>query len=202
MRMKEATWFTDSPRPQDFNLTSLQAVDEAEQSEADQSTQELGEGLKLEDTDQVKEDHVDDKRAEERDEDGEEEGKRTTKASKLMNWLRKMWTAPMGTQLRVQHEEKEDPRTGPHKYPDEADNKHILHEEERFSCTVFTKSFTGRDKFKTHLVRHSEATDFTCDDCGEQCKRKDKLRDHGKRMHNVPRKKERPVVGQGVQGDR
>ena len=147
MRMKEATWFTDSPLPQDFNLTSLQAVDEAEQSEADQSTQELGEGLKLEDTDQVKEDHVDDKRAEERDEDGEEEGKRTTKASKLMNWLRKMWTAPMGTQLRVQHEEKEDPRTGPHKYPDEADNKHILHEEERFSCTVFTKSFTGRDKF-------------------------------------------------------
>jgi hypothetical protein len=53
--MKEATWFTDSPLPQDSNLTSLQAVVKAEQREADQSTQELGEKLKLEDTDQVKE---------------------------------------------------------------------------------------------------------------------------------------------------
>ena len=50
-RMKEATCFTDSPLPQDSNLTSLQAVDKAEQREADQSTQELGEGLELEDTD-------------------------------------------------------------------------------------------------------------------------------------------------------
>ena len=56
--------------------------------------------------------------------------------------------------------------------------------EKRFSCTVCTKSFTGRDKFNTHLARHSQATDFMCDDCGEQCKRKDKLREHGKRMHN------------------
>ena len=47
---------------------------------------------------------------------------------------------------------------------------------------------------KTHLVRHSEAKDFMCDDCGEQCKRKDKLREHGKRMHNVLSKKERPIV--------
>ena len=133
----------------------------------------------------MKEDHVNDKRAEERDEDGREEEKRTTKASILMSWLRKMWTAPRGTQSRVQHEEKEDPRTGPHKDPDEADKKHILHEEERFSCTVCTKSFTGRYKLKTHLARHSEATDIMCDDCGEQCKSKQKLRDHGKRMHNV-----------------
>ena len=65
-------------------------MDEAEQREADQSTQELGEGLELEDIDQVKEDHVDDKRGEQRDEEGEEEEKRTTEASKLMSWPRKM----------------------------------------------------------------------------------------------------------------
>ena len=81
-----------------------QAMDEAEQREADQSTQELDEGLELEDTNQVKEDHVDDKRAGERDEDGQEEEKRTTKASKLMSWLRKMWTAPRGTQSRAGHD--------------------------------------------------------------------------------------------------
>ena len=86
--MKEATCFTDSPLPHDSNLTSLQAVGEAEQREADRCTQELGKGLELEDTDQVKEDHVYDKRAEERDEDGEEEEKRTTKVSELMSWLR------------------------------------------------------------------------------------------------------------------
>ena len=63
--------------------------------------------------------------------------------------------------------------------------KHIGHiqEEKRLSYTVCTKSFNGRDKFKTHLARHSEATDFMCEDCDEQCKRKDKLGDHGKRMH-------------------
>ena len=44
------------------------------------------------------------------------------------------------------------------------------------------------------MVRHSEAKDFMSDDCGEQCKRKDKLGEHGKRMHNVLSKKERPVV--------
>ena len=33
-----------------------------------------------------------------------------------------------------------------------------------------------------------------CDDCGEQCKSKDKLGEHGKRMHNVLSKKERPIV--------
>ena len=44
----------------------------------------------------------------------------------------------------------------------------------------FLALFTGRDKFKTHLLRHSEATD-----CGEQSKSEDKLGEHGKRMHNV-----------------
>ena len=52
------------------------------------------------------------------------------------------------------------------------------------------RALPGGDKLKTNLVRHSEAQDFMCDDCGEQCKRKDKLGEHEKRMH-----KERPVVG-------
>ena len=48
--------------------------------------------------------------------------------------------------------------------------KHIepSHEEERFSCTVCNNRFTGRYQLKTHVARHSEATDFMCDDCGEQ----------------------------------
>ena len=46
-----------------------QAVVETEQREADGSTQELDEGLELVDTDQVKEDNFDDKEAVEGDED-------------------------------------------------------------------------------------------------------------------------------------
>ena len=54
-------------------------------------------------------------------EDGEEEKKNTTMTSKLRSWLRKMWTAPRGTQSRVQQEEEEDPRTGPNKSPGDAE---------------------------------------------------------------------------------
>ena len=117
---------------QKTNLESLQAVVEMEQRGESESSQELDVGLQLHDTDQVIEYHFDDKEVEERN---EEEVKRTTKASTLMSWLRKMWTAPTGTQSRVQHEEKEDPRTGPHKDPDEADEKNIgpMHKEKRFS---------------------------------------------------------------------
>ena len=119
------------------------------------------------------------------EEKNEEEEKRTTKASTWMSWLKKMWITPTGTQSRVQHEEKEDPRTGTHKDPDEADKKNIgpMHEEKRFSCTVCTNSFTGRDQLKTHLARHTEKKDFMCDDCGEQCNREDELGKHGKRRH-------------------
>ena len=89
------------------------------------------------------------------------------------------------------------PRTGPQKDPDEADKKNIgpMQEEKRFSCTVSTQSFTGRYQFKTHRARHSEETDFMCDDCGKQCNREDKLGEHGKRMHNVLSKEERPKEG-------
>ena len=41
-----------------------------------------------------------------------------------------------------------------------------IQEEKRFYCTVCTMSFNGRDKFKTHMARNSEAKDFMCDDCG------------------------------------
>ena len=34
-----------------------------------------------------------------------------------------------------------------------------------------------------------------CDDCGEQCNKEDKLGEHGKRMHNVLSKEERPQEG-------
>ena len=42
---------------------------------------------------------------------------RTTKASTLISWLRKMWTAPTCTQSRVQNEEEENPSTGPNLNP-------------------------------------------------------------------------------------
>ena len=71
-------------------MTSVQAVDEAEQREVDGSTQELDKGLRVDDTKQVTEDHVDGKEAGERDEDGEESKKRASKANKLWNWWRKM----------------------------------------------------------------------------------------------------------------
>ena len=48
-REKEATRFTDSSLPQETNLTSVQAVDETEQREVDGSTQELDEGLRVDD---------------------------------------------------------------------------------------------------------------------------------------------------------
>ena len=74
-------------------MTSVQAVVETEQRECIESTQELDKGLVLYDTEQVKEDHFDFKRAGKRDEDGEAEKKSTTMTSKLRSWLRKMWTA-------------------------------------------------------------------------------------------------------------
>ena len=36
------------------------------------------------------------------------------------------------------------------------------------------------------MVRHSETKDFMCEDCAKQFKRKDKLREHVKRMHSGP----------------
>ena len=116
--------------PQESNLTSVQAVDEAEQREVDGSTQELDKGLEVDDTNQVTEDHVDGKEAGERDEEGEESKKRASKANKLWNWWRKMWTAPRNTQLRSQHEKEDDPGTGPKKDPDEAE-EHQEQEEEK-----------------------------------------------------------------------
>ena len=63
---------------------------EIEQREECESSQELDVGLQLDNTDHMTEHHLDDKRAGGRDMDGEKEEKRTTKASTLMSWLRKM----------------------------------------------------------------------------------------------------------------
>ena len=41
---------------------------------------------------------------------------------------------------------------------------------------------------KAHMVKHSERKDFVCDECGKRFKRKDKMREHVKRMHNEERK--------------
>jgi hypothetical protein len=37
------------------------------------------------------------------------------------------------------------------------------------------------------MVRHSECRDFTCGACGKQFKRKDKLREHLKKVHSGPK---------------
>ena len=79
----------------------------------------------MDDTNQVTEHLFDDKEAGERDEEGEESKKRASKANKLLNWWRKMWTAPRDTHSRSQHEKEDDPRTGPKKDPDEAGKKSV-----------------------------------------------------------------------------
>ena len=55
------------------------------------------------------------------EERNKEEKNRITKASTLMSWLRKMWTAPTCTQSRVQNEEEETPSTGPNMNPGNAE---------------------------------------------------------------------------------
>ena len=75
-RTEEATGFADSPLLQETNLTSVQAVVETEQREVIESTQELDEGLELDDTDQVTDDQFD-------DEDEEEAEEKSPKSSKL-----------------------------------------------------------------------------------------------------------------------
>ena len=93
---------------QKTNSNSLQAVVEIEQRKASESSQELDVGLQLDDTGQVTEYHLDDKKVKESNE-------RASKANKLWNWWRNMWTAPRDTQSN-DIEEKE----VKHKAPDKA----------------------------------------------------------------------------------
>jgi hypothetical protein len=54
-----------------------------------------------------------------------------------------------------------------------------------FLCCV--KSELEKFKFSHVLVcRHSDRRDFKCPSCGNAFKRKDKLKDHQKRMHSKP----------------
>ena len=112
-REKEALNFTDSFHPQDSNLTSVQAMDKAEERELDGSTQESHERLEVEGTKQGIEDHFDGKEA---GENGEKEGsgkKKTPRRGKLWSWWRKMWQASGDLQSAVQQEKENDPRTEP-----------------------------------------------------------------------------------------
>ena len=65
--------------------------------------------------------------------------------------------------------------------------KHIraFHSAKRFQCSECEKAFTGADKLKAHMVKHSDIKEFECDECGKQFKRKDKLKEHAKRMHST-----------------
>merc|ERR1711894_324679 len=38
-------------------------------------------------------------------------------------------------------------------------------------------------KLKAHMVKHSDVKEFECNECGKRFKRKDKLKEHAKRMH-------------------
>ena len=44
-----------------------------------------------------------------------------------------------------------------------------------------------RDKLRLHMLKHTNVRNFMCDLCGKQFKRKDKLKEHAKRMHTPAR---------------
>ena len=45
------------------------------------------------------------------------------------------------------------------------------------------------DKLKLHSLKHTDLREFMCENCGRQFKRRDKLREHVKRMHAPGREK-------------
>lgn len=47
--------------------------------------------------------------------------------------------------------------------------------------------FSRPDKLKLHMLRHTSHREFMCETCGRQFKRKDKLKEHTKRMHSAER---------------
>uniref|UniRef100_A0A6A7G389 PR domain zinc finger protein 10-like isoform X2 n=1 Tax=Hirondellea gigas TaxID=1518452 RepID=A0A6A7G389_9CRUS len=50
-------------------------------------------------------------------------------------------------------------------------------------CPVCGKKQPSTAKLAVHMATHSELREFKCDECGKEFKRKDKLREHQKRMH-------------------
>ncbi|KAG7175338.1 PR domain zinc finger protein 10-like [Homarus americanus] len=55
------------------------------------------------------------------------------------------------------------------------------------TCSICSKEMPSIDKLKIHMLSHSDRRDFLCPDCGKRFKRKDKLREHSKRMHSTER---------------
>ena len=74
-------------------------------------------------TNQVTEDHFDEKGAGKINEDEELGKNKTPRADKLRSWWKKIWPASSDLQSTVRQEEEYDPRTEPDKDPDEADKK-------------------------------------------------------------------------------
>ena len=60
--------------------------------------------------------------------------------------------------------------------------------------------FPRPDKLKLHMLRHSNHREFMCESCGRQFKRKDKLKEHMKRMHHPDREMHAPVHPPHVPG--
>ncbi|XP_064109566.1 PR domain zinc finger protein 10-like [Macrobrachium nipponense] len=54
-------------------------------------------------------------------------------------------------------------------------------------CSICGKEMPSVDKLKIHMLSHSDRRDFLCPDCGKSFKRKDKMREHSKRMHSAER---------------
>ena len=113
---------------------------------ASETSQELDAGLQLDDTGQVTEYHLDDKKVKESNE-------RASKANKLWNWWRNMWTAPRDTQSN-DIEEKE----VKHKAPDEARRPA---KEEMFETDALT--WEGWTVQAGNETKHLE-----CDICGKR----------------------------------
>ena len=52
-------------------------------------------------------------------------------------------------------------------------------------CVIFRLHL---EFFKFYIFRHSDKREFLCNECGKTFKRKDKLKEHAKKIHSLQRK--------------